>query len=142
MTANRWWVRAAARWLARFDGVKGQVSMFSLAVTAFSTFSIMLQNAGYGGAVPYLGASAAVVGVVYTYYFNEGGVRNQVRRDGQDLSTDFSGPTMKMDDTLIGVAVFAAINGREPTEDEIETIERAVDKPWRDYRDGVLTDDD
>jgi len=141
MTANRWWVRLAARWLARIDGVTGQIQMVSLSVTAFSTFGILLQNYGLGGLVPYLGAAAAGGGLVYVYLYTEGGVWNQVAKDRQDLSNDFSGPTMKMDDTLIGVAVFAAINGREPDEDEIRTIERAVDGQWRDYRDGGLTDE-
>jgi len=142
MTANRWWVRLAARWLARIDGVTGQIQMVSLSVTAFSTFGILLQNYGLGGLVPYLGAAAAVGCLVYVYLYTEGGVWNQVAKDRQDLSTDFSGPTMKMDDTLIGVAVFAAIHERPPTKEEIETIETAVDGQWKEYRDGVLTDDD
>jgi len=142
MTANRWWVRLAARWLARIDSVKGQIQMVSLAVTAFSTFGILLQNFGLGRLVPYLGALAAGAGLTYAYLYAEGGVWNQVARDRQDMSTDFSGPTMKMDDTLIGVAVYAAVHGEVPDSDDVAMIEEAVDKPWRDYRNGVLSDDD
>jgi len=137
MTANRWWVKAAARWLARIDGVKGQVQMVSLAVTGFSTFSIMLQGFGLGGYVPYLGVVTALVGVLYTYLYNEGGVRNQVSRDRSDLETNFSGPSMLMNDTTIGVAMFTAMKGRPPTKDEREMIEEGVREQWEEYRDGI-----
>lgn len=142
MTANRWFVRLAARWMARLNGVKGQIQMFSLAVTAFSTFGLLLQNAGYGNLVPYLGATVFFAGIAYIYYFTEGGVWNQVSRDRQDMSTNFSGPTMKMDDTLIGVAVFAAIHGRSPQDDEVDMIEDAVDGQWKEYRNGIALDND
>lgn len=142
MTANRWWVKLAARWLARIDGVKGQVQMFSLAVTAFSTFSIMLQGFGLGHLVPFLGIAAALIGIVYVYLYTEGGVWNQVARDRQDLSNNFSGPTMRIDDELIGCAVFAAVHGRAPDDDERGEISEAVDGPWREYRQGMEIDDD
>jgi len=140
MTANRWWVRLIARWLARIDGVKGQIQMFSLAVTAFSTFSIMLQGFGLGHIVPYLGGVAVLVGTLYVYLYTEGGVWNQVARDRQDLSTNFSGPTMAMDDTLIGISAFVAVNGRKPTKKEREMIEDAVKEQWDEYRDGIEID--
>lgn len=146
MTATRWWVKTAARWLARFDGVSGQVKMGSLAVTAFSTFSIMLQNFGLGHFVPYIGVAAFVFFIVYTYYFTEGGVWNQMARDRVDLSTNYAGPTMRMDDELIGLAVFAAVHERPPTDDERQAISEAVDGGWHDYRDGLseeyFSDDD
>jgi len=142
VTANRWWVKLAARWLARIDGVKGQVQMFSLAVTAFSTFGLMLQGFGLGEYIPYLGVAVVSGGVVYTYYYNEGGVRNQVSRDRQDLSNNFSGPTMRIDDELIGCAVFAAVHGRAPDDEERSEISEAVDGPWREYRQGMVIDDD
>lgn len=137
MTAQRWWVKIIARWLARVDGVKGQVQMFSLAVTAFSTFSIMLQGFGLGHVVPYLGVGGVVLGIVYTYLYTEGGVWNQVARDRQDLSTNYAGPTMRMDDELIGLAVFAAIHQREPTAEERQAIANTLDDGWREYRDGL-----
>lgn len=137
MTAQRWWVRLAARWLARLDGVKGQIQMFSLAVTAFSTFALMLQGFGLGYVVPYVGIIAIVVGIVYTYLYTEGGVWNQVARDRQDLSTNYAGPTMRMDDELIGLAVFAAIHQREPSPEERQAISNTLDDGWHDYRDGL-----
>lgn len=137
MTANRWWVKLTARWLARIDGVKGQVQMFSLAVTAFSTFSIMLQGFGMGALVPYLGVAAIIIGVVYVYLYTEGGVWNQVARDRADMSTNYAGPSMRMDDEIIGCAVFAALNGRPPDKEERKAIAQAVSEPWDEYREGI-----
>jgi len=82
MTANRWWVRKIARWLARINGVKAHIQMVSLAVTAFSTFSIMLQGFGLGEYVPIVGVGAALGGIVYTYLYTEAvsGIRcNEIR---------------------------------------------------------------
>lgn len=140
MTATRWWVKVIARWLARIDGVKGQVQMFSLAVTAFSTFSIMLQGFGMGYLVPYVGIGAVIVGVVYTYLYTEGGVWNQVARDRQDLSTNYSGPTMLMDDVCIGIGQFVAENGRKPSDGERQMIQEAVKEQWQEYRTGIPDD--
>lgn len=141
-TAERWWVRMAARWLARVDGVKAHIQVVSLAVTAFSTFSLVLQNSGHSEFVRPLGIALAIVLPVYTYLYTEGGVWNQVGRDRQDLSTNYAGPTMAMDDTVIGVAVFAALHGREPTDGERELIESVVREQWDGYRDGIQIDDD
>lgn len=136
-TAQRWWVRLAARWLARIDGVKAHIQVVSLGVTAFSTFSLVLQNSGHGNLVVPLGVFGLVSLPAYIYAYSEGGVWNQVSRDRQDLSTNFSNPTMGMDDTLIGIAAFVAANGRKPDEEEREMIEQAVREQWNEYRDGI-----
>lgn len=137
MTANRWWVRFGARWLARIDGVSGQLRLLFLAMTGYGIVLQTLARYGFGGyAIEFLAVSALGL-VCYTYYFNEGGVRNQVRRDGQDLAGNWAGPNMRMDDALIGAAMFAATHGRPPDEEEFEAIEQAVDTYWRGYRDGV-----
>lgn len=137
MTADRWWVRLAARWIARVDGVKAHIQMVSLAITAFSTFSIMLQNFGLDRFVPVVGIIGLVLGVAYTYLYAEGGVWNQVQRDRQDLSNNYSGPAMLMDDTTTAVGVFAAVHGRPPTEEEREMIENGVASQWKEYREGI-----
>lgn len=137
MTAKRWWVKHFARWQARVDSVQGQIQAVSLVVTAFSTFSLVLQNAGLGEFVPYLGVAIAIALPVYAYYFFEGGVWNQVSRDRVDMSSNYSGPSMRIDDELIGAAVFAAVHQRPPNEEEHAAIAEAVDGPWREYRDGI-----
>jgi uncharacterized membrane protein len=141
MTANRWWVRLAARWLARIDGVKGQVQMFSLAVTAFSTFSIMLQGFGLGRYVPYLGAIAAVVGTLYVYLYAEGGVWNQVQRDRQDMSNNWAGPNSKIQSELIARSVIAAQRGEELSETEREAVRNEAHSAFVEYRNGTDLDD-
>jgi len=137
MTAVRWWVRLFARWQARVDAVKGQIQAISLVVTAFSTFSLVLQNAGLGEFVAPLGIALLVGGPGYAWLYSEGGVWNQVGRDRADLGTNFAGPSMKMDDICTGAAVFAAVHNRVPDEDELEKIEQAVDGKWSEFRDGL-----
>jgi uncharacterized membrane protein len=142
MTAQRWWVRFAARWLARIDGVKGQVQMFSLAVTAFSTFSIMLQGFGLGYLVAPLGFVSFWIFFLYTYGYNEGGVRNQVGRDRQDLSNNFSDP-----DKLINFYIASKLHAHiahelqrdepRPYEEIVADMQADAQEEWSALRDGV-----
>lgn len=140
MTAKRWWVRLAARWLARIDGVKGQVQMFSLAVTAFSTFSLVLQNAGLGYVVPYLGVGAAAGGLIYTYLYTEGGVWNQVQLDKQWLSNNYLGPNAAIQAEANMRAWLAAQKGRELTEDERQGIRDERKALFEDLKEGIEDD--
>ncbi len=142
MTATRWWVKLIARWLARIDGVKGQVQMFSLAVTAFSTFSLMLQGFGLGYLVPYLGVGALGGGIVYTYLYTEGGVWNQVSRDRQDLSNNYAGPNARIQAEVTARAIAAATIGRELNEEERKAVDAESQRAFEDLRDGVEIDDE
>jgi len=141
MTANRWWVKAIARWLARVDGVKGQVQMVSLAVTAFSTFSIMLQGFGLGSYVPYVGIIGILGGVVYTYYFAEGGVWNQLARDRQDMSNNFAGPNSKIQTEMMARALRAGEKGAELSESERNAVKAELDGAFAELRDGIELDE-
>jgi len=136
-TAERWWVRLAARWLARVDGVSGQLRLAMLIMTGLSTATITLKQYGHGNLAWPLIAVSAFVMLIYTYLYTEGGVWNQVQRDKKDMSTNYSNPLMLMDDTLIGISAFVAVEGREPTDEEMEMIENAVRRQWERYRDGV-----
>lgn len=136
-TATRWWVRVAARWLARIDGVSGQVRVFSLGVTAFSTFSLVLQNSGHGNLVVPLGVMGLIAVPLYTYAYTEGGVWNQMARDRVDLSTNYAGPTMRIDDELIARGMLAALKGETLTKGEREAISDELDDGWSQYRDGI-----
>jgi len=137
MTANRWWVKAAARWLARIDGVKGQVQMFSLAVTAFSTFGVLLQGFGLGRYVPYLGVAGVAGLLVYTYYFTEGGVWNQMSRDRQDMSNNFASPNARVIAEMQTRGWGAVQKGRELTDEERAAIQDELDASFGELRDGV-----
>lgn len=138
MTAQRWWVKKIAWWLAAIDGVSGQVQMFSLGVTAFSTFSILLQGFGVGKrGIAVLGVVVVLIGIVYTYLYNAGGVRNQVSRDRQDLSNNFAGPNSKIQAEMNARAIIAAQKGGVLTKEEREAVR---DESWAvfdEYRDGT-----
>lgn len=142
MTAERWWVRSAARWVARVDGVKGHLNLGFQAMTGVSLASGALKYFGYQRFVPHFLVVTVGLTLLYAYLYSEGGVWNQVERDQHDLSTNFSGPNMRMDNPLIGAAVFAAQEGRPPTEEEFAAIDDAVERYWYDYRDGVSLEAD
>jgi hypothetical protein len=137
MTANRWWVKEAAWWLAAVDGVSEQVRMVSLAVTAFSTFSILLQNFGLGRYVVPIGCVSLVGLVVYVYLYNAGGVRNQVSRDRQDLSANFAGPNARIQAELVARSLAAAELGRELEADERDAVSGELEHTFEELRDGV-----
>lgn len=137
MTANRWWVKLAARWLARLDGVSNQVRMVSLAITAFSTFSIMLQGFGLGAWVPYVGVVGMAAMVVYTYLYTEGGVWNQMARDRQDLSNNWAGPNAAIVSELSGRSYAAARMGRPLTDQERAAVRAERREAFEEYREGI-----
>lgn len=137
MTAQRWWVKLGARWLARIDGVSGQIRVASLGVTAFSTFSLLLQNSGHGGLVMPLGVFGLLAVPTYTYLYTEGGVWNQMARDRVDLSTNYAGPTMRMQSEMMARALLAAEKGEPLTETEREATTQELDAAWSEMRDGL-----
>jgi hypothetical protein len=141
MTANRRWVRTAARWLARVDGVSGQLRLAMLALTGLSTATLTLRQYGHGEYAWPLIASVAVGGLVFTYLYTEGGVWNQMARDRQDLSSNFAGPSMRMDNELVARGILAAQKGRELTDEERAAIQTELDAAFAQYRDGLDLDE-
>jgi hypothetical protein len=142
MTAQRWWVRLFARWQARVDAVQGQIQAVSLAVTAFSTFSLLLQSSGHGDLVPYLGAVLAIIGPGYAYLFFEGGVWNQVSRDRADMSGNFAAPNARIACEMNGRTWTAGVLGRELEDGEREAIKSEADAVFSEYRDGYELDEE
>lgn len=140
MTADRWWVRRAARWIARVNGVKAHIQMASLAVTAFSTFSIMLQGFGLGRFVPYFGLLSAVIGVLYTYLYTEGGVWNQVQRDQADMSNNYADPNSRINAEMSTRALVAALQGNALDDGQREALEDELEDAFGELRDGVDVD--
>jgi hypothetical protein len=137
VTAVRWWVRRLARWIARVNGVKAHIQMLSLAVTAFSTFSIMLQGFGLGRYIPYFGVGGVLVGVLYTYLYTEGGVWNQVQRDQADLSNNYADPNSRINAEMSTRALLAGLLGRPPTDEEVAAVQTELDTAFQDLRDGI-----
>lgn len=137
MTANRWWVRIAARWLARVDGVSGMIRLAMLGLTGLSTATLTLRQYGHGEyAWPLIGVVVAGT-LVFTYLYTEGGVWNQMARDRKDLSTNFAGPSMRMNNELLARAVLAAQEQRALSSEEREAIKRELDAAFEEYRDGI-----
>ncbi|MFB6089616.1 MAG: hypothetical protein ABEJ97_01035 [Halobellus sp.] len=140
MTAERWWVRLAARWLARVDGVSGMVRLAMLGMTGLSTATITLRQYGHGEyAWPLIGVTIGGT-LVFTYFYTEGGVWNQMSRDRQDLSGNFANPGMRMNNELLARAVLAAQEKRELTETERQAIKAELDDAFEEYRDGIELD--
>lgn len=137
MTAERSWVKSTARWIARIDSVKGHLGLAFQAMSGVGIASGALKYFGLGQLVaPFI--LVVVVGVVgFAYLYSEGGVWNQVSRDRNDMSSNFATPRDVIDDTLIGVSVFAAVHGRPPDEEEVDVICDAVREKWGDFRHGI-----
>lgn len=142
MTATRWWVRMFARWQARIDSVKGQIQAISLAVTAYSTFSLVLQGFGLGRYVPYIGVVLVILGPMYAYLFFEGGVWNQVARDRADMSANYASPNQRIGSEFNVIGFLTAMKGRRLTDQEKELLRDELDGVFEDYRDGIDIDDD
>ncbi len=137
MTANRWWVRLAARWLARVDGVSGMLQLAMLVLTGISTATLTLRQYGHGEyAWPLIGVLGVAM-LVFTYLYTEGGVWNQMARDRQDLSTNFAGPSMRMNTEMVARGIMAGEENRELTDGERAAIKRELDHAFSEYRDGI-----
>jgi hypothetical protein len=137
MTANRWWVQAAARWLARVDGVSGQIRLAMLIMTGLSTATLTLRSYGHGKYAWPLIATTAVGGAVYTYLYTEGGVWNQMQRDKADLSSNWASPPSRFNTEITARTYAAAQLGRSLTDEERQAVARECDEAWMKYRDGV-----
>lgn len=137
MTADRWWVRFGARWIARIDSVKGHLGLVFQAMTGIGVASGALKYYGMSAlTAPFIGIVALAL-LAYAYLYSEGGVWNQVSRDRNDMSTNWAGPNMLIDDILIAFAVFAAMNGKPPDDDERDTMRQTVKEEWNRYRNGA-----
>lgn len=141
-TADRWWVRVAARWLARVEAVSDIVRLAMLTLTGLSTATLTLQQYGHGNLAWPLIATVGVGSIVFTYLYTEGGVFNQKNRDRTDLGDNYSGPTMLMDKRLeakqLAHLAYVLQNGQDKSVDEIQAeMQEITDEEWVALRDGV-----
>lgn len=136
-TASRWWVRLAARWLARVDGVSGMIRLAMLGMTGLSTATLTLRQYGHGEYAWPLIAVVLVGTLIFTYLYTEGGVWNQMSRDRQDLSNNFAGPSMRIENELLARGLLAAQEQRELSDPEREAIKTELDAAFDEYRDGL-----
>lgn len=140
-TAERWWVRLAARWLARIDGVSGQLRLAMLVMTGLSTATLTLQQYGHGQyAWPLIGVTGFAM-LIYTYLYAEGGVWNQVQRDKRDLSNNWAGPNARISNEMLVRSLVAALQDSELTKEQERLIKRELDDAFFELREGVELDD-
>jgi len=137
MTAQRWWVKLGARWLARVDGVSGQLRLIFLAMTGNGIVLSTLKDYGYEEfALPFLFLSAGGL-LAYTYLYAEEGVWNQVARDRRDMSANFSDPKSRINTEMTARALYAAMQARELTQTEREQIKHELNETFAEHRDGI-----
>lgn len=125
------------RWVMRFEAAGQILSMTFQGTTAVSALSGVLAYTGQEWVVPFVLGIGIVSVFGFAYAYVELGIYNRKNREGHDRGSNFAGPKMRIDDELIGAAVFAAIHGRAPDDEEQATIAEAVDRPWQQLRDGV-----
>ena len=140
-TAQRWWVRLAARWLARVDGVSGMIRLAMLGMTGLSTATLTLRQYGHGEYAWPLIAVVMIGTIVFTYLYTEGGVWNQMSRDRQDLSNNFAGPSMRINDELLARGLLAAEEKRELSDTERQAIKTELDAAFEEYREGLVLEE-
>lgn len=125
------------RWVMRFEAAGQILRMGFQGTTAISAVSGVLAYSGYQQYVPYILVAALPVVFAFAYGYAEYGIFNRKNRERADRGNNFARPDMYIDDNMTGAAVFAAIHGREPTEEELEAIENAVDHTYNEYRNGI-----
>lgn len=136
MTANRWWVKMGARWIARVDSVKAHLNLFFTAMTGVSVASGALAYLGAERFVPYFVAATAIGVLAYSYAYAEGGVWNQVQRDRRDLSTNWAGPTARINAELTSRTWTAAQQGEALSEAQRAAAKAEADAAFEEFRDG------
>ena len=128
------------RWLMRIQAVQGILQLVGISITAASTLTSALVQLGYTEFAPYILAAGVIGAPVFAWCYVELGLFNRKNRENVDRGNNFATPRDKIDDTLIGAAVFAAVHNRPPDDEELEAIKDSVEKPWREFRDGVELD--
>lgn len=141
MTATRWWVRTAARWLARVDGVSGQLRLAMLGMTGVSTATLTLQSYGYAEfAWPLIGVTAGF-GLAFAWAYSEGGVWNQMARDRTEMSANYATPQARINTEMTARAILAALENECLDDNQREAISDELDQAFGEYWDGFDIDE-
>ncbi|MFB6200870.1 MAG: hypothetical protein ABEI98_02555 [Halorhabdus sp.] len=145
MTAERWWVRLGARWLARVEAVAPMIRMGMLTLTGVSTALVALKSYGYGEFAWPLVGLVSLGGVAFTWLYTEGGVFNQQRRDHSDLGDNYSGPTMLLEKRIqarqMARLAHSLQNGETDLDDLEDEMVQVTTDEWSNLRDGVDIDE-
>lgn len=142
MTADRTWVKAVARWLARIDGISGMLRLAMLGLTGVSTMSITLKDYGLQRFVWPLIGLLCVGTLLFAYYYTEGGVWNQVHRDKRDMSQNYATPFQRISNEMTARALYAGEKGSELSKEERDAIKQEIDMAYSEMRDGIEVEKD
>ena len=137
MTATRWWVRTGARWLARIDGVSGQLQLAMLGMTGLSTATLTLRQYGHGEYAWPLITVTFVFGLIFAWLYTEGGVWNQMARDRQDMSNNFANPNTRIVTEMNARALVAAMQSGELSDEQRQAIKTETDTAFEEFADGI-----
>ena len=129
------------RWLMRIQAVQGILQLAALAVTAASTLTSALVAIGEPWLAPYVLGAGIIGSPVFAYAYVELGFFNRKNRENVDRGNNFATPRDKIAHSLNGAAYFAAMHGRQPSRDELDTIIESIEEPWQEMRDGVDLDE-
>lgn len=140
MTVDNGLGRWLSRWFMRVEAAGNILRIVYFGGIFLTTGASALQSYGLDQYTPYFIVVTSLGTLLFAYLYAEGGLFNQKNRDKKDMGDNFASPLMRIDDELIGAAVFAAVHGRPPDDDEQEAISEAVEQPWNNYRDGIEVD--
>lgn len=129
-------------WIMRLEAAGGILRMAFLGVTAASTFTSALALIGLQKFAPAVLAMGVLATFSFSYAYVELGVFNRKNREKVEHGNNFARPDMRIDDTITGAAVFAALHGRPPDAEEYKQIDESVEYAYQDYRNGYDPDPD
>lgn len=125
-----------SRWLMRLQAIQGFIQMGSMLVTAASTLTFALQAIGYTQLAPYVLAISFGCIPAFAWIYTEMGVYNRKNRENSDRGANWAGPDAYINSVIGATGTFYAMNGRPPTQAELEDIEESVRRAEK-YRDGI-----
>lgn len=129
------------RWLTYLQAIQSIVQMVSIEVTAASTLSVALQNAGHGDLVIYVFAVAAVGTPLSAYLYVKLGFYARKNRENQDMGNNWAGPNSRIQAELNARAIAAALQGGPLDDDQREAAAVESDETFLQRRDGVEIDE-
>jgi len=125
------------RWLMRFEVSQNILNMFFRGTTAVSALSGVLAYGGFQDAILPILAAWGLVMPILAYAMADGGVSNRKNKEKAKFVNNFSRPDMAIDDCMTGAAVFAAVHGRKPDDEELEVIKESVFEEYEEHTNGV-----
>ena len=136
MTENTKIERVFAHWMARIDGVSNHARIGSLAIVAANTLIIPFEAFNVLSLyVPTL-VVAGVVFLGYAWWYSDREIWNAMARFRVEKSTNYAGPSMRIQTEMWILGKLRAEKGRPLTDDEVAAVQEQLDETYGKYRDG------